>query len=120
MYLMNPLLQKKLYKLQEKGKIMDKERDPTTYVLLEDTQHVAFLKMLGHRVVPWIESPTAGQPPVDPNSRRVQFQVYGDPKVIELDMQKYYDDIPYPIQSFCRHLKDIKSAMYNLRRMKES
>lgn len=96
-----------------------KKREPPDFVTLEDTQHVAFLKMLGYRVVPWIEAPAKGVT-VDPNSRRVEFQVFGVSAEIEKDMQKFYDDKPYPIQSFCRHLKDIKSAMYNLRRMKES
>jgi hypothetical protein len=104
---------------KEKGKVMDNEkstRDPTRIITLDDTQHVAFLKMRGWKVTPWIESDDLA--PTDPNSRRVEFQVEGDPDTINMEMQRFYDDEPFPIQTFCRCLKEIKSAMYNLRRLK--
>jgi hypothetical protein len=104
---------------RERGKTMDngKKRDPTEpFITLEDSQHAAFLKMLGYKIVPWIEGDTVG---IDPNSKRVEFQVFGNPAAIEHDMQRFYVGENFSIQEFCRHLKDIKSAMYNLRRLKK-
>ena len=95
----------------------EKKRDPTgPFITLGDSQHAAFLKMLGRTVHPWIES---GEEEKDPNSKRVEFQIFGDPAEIEKDMQRFYRGEAFDIQEFCRHLKDIKSAMYNLRRLKK-
>ena len=106
----------------EKGRIMNNEkptRDPTEVkpVTLDDTQHVAFLKLAGWKVTPWIEFDEQN-PNQDPNSKRVEFQIEGDPDKIERDMQKFYANALIPIQDFCRCLKEVKSAMYNLRRLK--
>ena len=105
---------------KEKGQVMNNEkstRDPTRIITLDDTQHVAFLKLKGWKVVPWIETDDQA-PNQDPNTKRVEFQVEGDPDSIEKDMQKFYDNELVPIQDFCRCLKEVKSAMYNLRRLK--
>jgi hypothetical protein len=106
---------------KEKGMPMNDNptRDPTRIVTLDDTQHVAFLKMQGYKVTPWIEVDEQN-PNQDPNSRRVEFQIEGDPDTINLEMQRFYADEPFPILTFCRHLKETKSAMYNLRRLKKS
>ena len=134
MYMLNPMLQKKLYKLQEKGMKMNSEnfttRDPTRNstsrnstsgdpTILEDAQQVSFLKMLGWRIVPMIELPVDPTQKVDPNTLRVNFWMYGDKEQLKKDLQRYYDNEAFPIQDFCRHLKDIKSQMYALRRMKK-
>lgn len=129
MYMLNPMLQKKLYKLQEKGMNMNNEnfttRDPTRNstsgdpTILEDAQQVSFLKMLGWRIVPMIELPVDPTQKVDPNTLRVNFWMYGDKEQLKKDLQRYYDNEAFPIQDFCRHLKDIKSQMYALRRMKK-
>ena len=99
---------------------MDNEkssRDPTQIITLDDTQHVAFLKLKGYTVKPWIE--TDDQiPNQDPNTKRVEFQVEGDPDSIEKDMQGFYQNELVGVQDFCRELKSVKSSMYNLRRMK--
>ena len=134
MYMLNPMLQKKLYKLQEKGMKMNSEdfttRDPTRNstsrnstsgdpTILEDAQQVSFLKMLGWRIIPMIELPVDPTQKVDPNTLRVNFWMYGDKEQLKKDLQRYYDNEAFPIQDFCRHLKDIKSQMYALRRMKK-
>jgi hypothetical protein len=75
--------------------------------------------MQGYKVTPWIEVDEQN-PNQDPNSRRVEFQIEGDPDTINLEMQRFYADEPFPILTFCRHLKETKSAMYNLRRLKKS
>lgn len=113
------------YKLgPEKGTNMNDSikptRDPTEgeeVTILEDSQHAAFIKMLGWRIVPMIEVPADGNQKPDP-SARVNFWVYGSRELLKRSLQRYYDNEPFPIQDFCRHLKDIKSQMYALRRMK--
>ena len=93
-------------------------RDPTKTVTLDDTQHVAFLKLMGYVVKPWIEVDEQN-PNQDPNMKRVEFQIEGDPDSVEKDMQRFYDNEMIPIQDFCRCLKEVKSAMYNLRRLRK-
>ena len=92
-------------------------RDPTADIqemmALEDTNVVAWLKMKGWKVVPWIEDPTSTLPT---DERRVVFDVQGSRYMIKLDIQAFYDNEFCGIQDFCRNLKEVKSAMYNLRR----
>jgi hypothetical protein len=96
-------------------------RDPTptspsaspsdrTLTNLEDTSLVAFLKLKGHIAIPWISR-------TDPNDIRVSFDIQGDGKQIESDMRNFYNNEMVGIQDFCRCLKDVKSSMYNLRRI---
>ena len=106
---------------KEKGKVMDNEkssRDPTRIVTLDDTQHVAFLKLKGWKVTPWIEVDEQN-PNQDPNTKRVEFQIEGDPDSIEKDMQEFYQNELVGVQDFCRCLKEIKSSMYGLRRIRK-
>lgn len=106
----------------EKGKdVMNDEkptRDPTKVVTLDDTQHVAFLRLKGYKVTPWIEVDDQN-PNQDPNSRRVEFQIEGDSDAIEKEMQKFYANESVGVQDFCRCLKEIKSSMYGLRRLRK-
>lgn len=87
-------------------------RDPTEFtVQLEDTMVVAYLKLKGHICIPWISRD-------DPDDIRVSFDIQGDKQVIESDTQKYYDpNESVLIQDYIRCLKDIKSQMYNMRRI---
>ena len=78
---------------------------------IEDTSLVAFLKLKGHVCIPWISRD-------DPNDIRVSFDIQGDERAIEADMQKFYNQNEMvSVVDFCRMLKDVKSSMYNLRRV---
>ncbi len=85
-------------------------RDPTSVTSLEDTSLVAFLKLKGHIAIPWISRD-------DPQDIRVSFDIQGNEQQIEADIQAFYQNEKVGIQDFCRCLKDIKSSMYNLRRI---
>ncbi len=89
------------------------DRDPTVkpVISLEDTSLVAFLKLKGYITVPWISRD-------DPVDTRVSFDIQGDERQIEADMQAFYDNQQVGIQDFCRNLKEVKSCMYNLKRIK--
>ena len=92
-------------------------RDPTKTVTLDDTQHVAFLKMRGWKVTLWIETDEQNLNQ-DPNTKRVTFQIEGEADEIGKEMDKFYLNESVPILDFCRALKDLKTQMYALRRMK--
>jgi hypothetical protein len=78
---------------------------------IEDTSLVAFLKLKGHICIPWISRD-------DPSDIRVSFDIQGNEKEIEADIQQFYDpNVLVGVQEFCRMLKDVKSSMYNLRRV---
>jgi hypothetical protein len=98
----------------ENGK---KPIDPTLIepMTLEDTSVVAWLKMKGWKVIPWIEVYDDPSQPVIPC---VVFDVEGDRKAILLEIQNFYNNEKCGIQDFCRNLKEVKSAMYNLRKTK--
>jgi hypothetical protein len=85
-------------------------RDPTSVTSLEDTSLVAFLKLKGHIAIPWISRD-------DPQDIRVSFDIQGNEQQVEADIQAFYANEKVGIQDFCRCLKDIKSSMYNLRRI---
>lgn len=87
-------------------------RDPTPShtTNLEDTSLVAFLKLKGHVTIPWISRD-------DETDIRVSFDIQGEQRNIERDMQAFYDNEKVGIQDFCRCLKDVKSAMYNMRKI---
>jgi hypothetical protein len=87
----------------------DRNKDtPVTH--LEDTSLVAFLKLKGHIAIPWI-SRNEGE------DIRVAFDIQGNSKKIEDDMKAFYNNEQVGIQEFVRQLKDVKSQMYNLRRI---
>jgi len=92
-------------------------RDPTKTITLDDTQHVAFLKMRGWKVTLWIETDEQNLNQ-DPNTKRVTFQIEGEADEIGKEMDKFYLNESVPILDFCRALKDLKTQMYALRRMK--
>ena len=91
----------------------DQTRDPTNKPVasLEDTSLVAYLKLKGHTLIPWISRD-------DPSDIRVSFDIQGEELQTEKDMQSFYDNEQVGIQDFCRNLKEVKSAMYNLKRIK--
>jgi len=91
----------------------DQTRDSTVKPVtsLEDTSLIAYLKLKGHTLIPWISRD-------DPTDIRVSFDIQGEELQIEKDMQSFYDNEQVGIQDFCRNLKEVKSAMYNLKRIK--
>ena len=115
---MKQTLKPQPYQRDRKGNAMETgTRDPTKIVTFVDAQHVAFLKMRGWKFTLWIETDEQN-PNQDPNAKRVVFEIKGDSDAIEKEMQKFYDNESVPIQDFCRALKDLKTQMYQLRRMK--
>ncbi len=87
-------------------------RDPiSTITNLEDTSLIAYLKLKGHTAIPWLSRD-------DPDDLRVSFDIQGDPLQIESDIQRFYDNEQVGIQDFCRSLKETKSAMYNMKKIK--
>jgi hypothetical protein len=93
---------------------MSDPRDPTfpeePITTLEDTSLVAYLKLKGHTLIPWISRE-------DPSDTRVSFDIQGDRAAIAADMQRFFDNELIGIQDFCRNLKEVKSAMYNMKRI---
>jgi hypothetical protein len=87
-------------------------RDPTEFTKLEDTSLVAFLKLKGHHTVPWISRD-------DPDDVRVAFEIEGESAEIEKSIQAFYDNEQVGIQDFCRNLREVKSAMYNMRKIRK-
>jgi hypothetical protein len=81
--------------------------------MLEDSQLVAFLKLKGHQIVAHICRD-------DPQDPRVAFDVKGDDDEIQTDVQLFYDNARVGIQDYCRCLKDVKSLMYNMRKLKRT
>jgi hypothetical protein len=76
---------------------------------LEDTSLVAFLLLKGHRIKPWRETNSPDH---------VSFDIEGEALEIEFDMQKYYNNEQVGIQDFIKCLKEVKSQMYNLKKVK--
>jgi hypothetical protein len=76
---------------------------------LEDTSLIAFLLYKGHKIHPWRDST---------ERNHVVFDVIGDSQAIEIDMDKYYNNEQVGIQDYVRCLKEVKSQMYNLKKIK--
>jgi hypothetical protein len=76
--------------------------------ILEDTTVVAFLKLKNHAVISFT---TLEEP------QKVKFKIGGDPQQIELDIVSFYGNATVGVLDFCRCLKEIKSAMYNLKKV---
>jgi len=70
---------------------------------ISDTSLVAFLALKGHQVKPWVNR----------ESGQVEFTVRGN---LQTDEEAFYNNESVGIQDFCRKLKEIKSAMYNLKK----
>ena len=71
---------------------------------------VAFMKLKGHIAIPWISRD-------DPADPRVSFDLQGDNEKIESDMQGFYNNEQVGIQDFTRAYKEVKSLMYNMKRI---
>jgi hypothetical protein len=93
------------------GETRSSPNPPTS--MLEDSQLVAFLKLKGHGIVAHICRD-------DPQDPRVAFEIKGDDDQIEKDVQSFYDNDQVGIQDYCRCLKEIKSQLYNTRRLGKS
>ena len=76
---------------------------------LEDTPLVAFLLLKGYKIKPWRDVS---------DSDHVSFDIEGEADGIELDMQKYYSNEQVGIQDYIKCLKEVKSQMYNLKKVK--
>jgi hypothetical protein len=76
---------------------------------LEDTSLVAFLLLKGYKIKPWRDTQ---------DSDHVSFDIEGEADRIEQDMQKYYSNEQVGIQDYIKCLKEVKSQMYNLKKVK--
>ena len=76
---------------------------------LEDISLVAFLLLKGHKIKPWRDTS---------DSDHVSFDIEGEANGIELDMHKYYSNEQVGIQDYIKCLKEVKSQMYNLKKVK--
>ncbi len=88
----------------------DRVVEKVTGTLFEDSQLVAFLKLKGHGLTAYISRD-------DPDDPRVGFEIKGGEDQIEADMQAYYSNEQVGIQDYVRCLKDVKSQMYNTRKL---
>jgi hypothetical protein len=77
---------------------------------LEDTMLIAFLLLKGHKIKEWRRSD-------EPD--RVSFDVEGNEDSIVADMNKYYNNEVVGIQDFVKCLKEVKSRMYNMKKIKQ-
>jgi hypothetical protein len=93
------------------GGIMGGKNPNTTS--FEDTMMVAFLKLKGFTVVPWVCKD-------DPSDIRVSFDVQGDEKEIEAAVNAFYANEMIGIQDFCKSFKETKSNMHALKRVGRS
>lgn len=82
------------------------EKPPTTN--LEDNNVVAFLVLKGHKIKPWRDTK---------DHLHITFDIEGDSKQIEDDMQKYYDNEKVGIQDFVNCLKNVKSQQYSMKKV---
>lgn len=85
-------------------------RDPTKFTNLEDTSVIAFLKLKGHVTKPWVSYD-------DPSNPRVSFDIEGDQDQIEKDLQAFYANEQIRILDYVRCFKEIKSALYQMKRI---
>jgi hypothetical protein len=71
---------------------------------LQDTALVAYLRLRGYLLKP------------DIVNERVDFVTFDD---VESAMKEFYGGDVVNITAFCRHLKDVKTEMYNLKQIKK-
>jgi hypothetical protein len=81
-------------------------RSPTTN--LEDTMLVAFMVLKGHKIKLWRDAT---------NPDHVSFDILGSPDEIEASMKEYYENKEVGVADFVRCLKDVKSQMYNMKKI---
>lgn len=84
------------------------EVNPVNSTALEDTSLVAFMLYKGHKIKEWRSTD---------NPARVCFDVEGDLESITKDMQNYYNNEQVGIQDYVRCLKEVKSRMYNMKKI---
>jgi hypothetical protein len=92
------------------GDVMGDKSPTTSY---EDTLLVAFLKLKGFTVVPWVCRD-------NPSDVRVSFDVQGDENEIEAAVNAFYANEQIGIQDFCKSFKETKSNMHALKRVGRS
>ena len=78
--------------------------------IMEDTYLVAFLTMKGHIAIPFIRD---GDKAPD-GFARVAFDVQGD---VDRTVNLYYANMDVGVRDYAKSIKDIKSAMWNLKNM---
>lgn len=88
-------------------------RERTT--MLSDTMLIAFLKVRGHTAIPWIQVDENGN--YDPRNPRIEFDVIGEEKELEESMQLYHGNEPVGIQDYVRSLREVKSAIYDMKKI---
>jgi hypothetical protein len=76
--------------------------------VFEDANIVAFLSMMGHEVIPFITNDDRREG----EKARVAFDVKGDVKV---DMERFYNDEQVGIRTYIKHLRDIRSSIFNMK-----
>lgn len=92
------------------GSMGGKNPNTTSY---EDTMLVAWLKLKGFTVIPYVSRD-------DPSDIRVSFDVDGDEKEIEAAVNAFYANEQIGIQDFCKSFKETKSNMHALKRVGRS
>ena len=92
------------------GSMGGKNPNTTSY---EDTMLVAFLKLKGFTVIPYVSRD-------DLSDIRVSFDVDGDEKEIEAAVNAFYANEQIGIQDFCKSFKETKSNMHALKRVGRS
>jgi hypothetical protein len=80
---------------------------PATGIM--DTNLVAYLKLKGHPVIPWINE--------ENHYYQISFDVEGDSETIQSDLHAFYNNEQVGIQDFCRAVKEVKSEMHAMKRM---
>lgn len=76
-----------------------------------DVMMVAYYKLRGHTVIPWISD----DDPRDPH--RVEFDVIGEEGSIEKSMEAYYNNEPVGINDYIRCVKDAKTTIWNMKKI---
>jgi len=90
---------------------MSKNKDQPV-VTLEDTMLVAFLRLRGLTLVPWV---CTDQDSV--NNGRVVFDVVDEKEKTEEAMKAYFGNETVKVQDYVRCLKETKSEMYNMKKV---
>jgi len=88
----------------------NKNPNTTSY---EDMMLVAFLKLKGFIVVPWVDRNNTAD-------TRVSFDIQGDENEIEAAVNAFYANEQIGIQDFCKSFKETKSNMHALKRVGKS
>jgi hypothetical protein len=92
------------------GSMGGKNPNTTSY---RDTMLVAFLKLKGFIIIPWISWD-------NPDDPIVEFDIQGDKEAILEAVNAFYANEQIGIQDFCKSFKETKSNMHALKRVGRS